>query len=124
MDERNRRTRPYALKAGDGWTYRFGVDFVVKSSEIQGGSGASFLEYVTRKGEEPPSHTHRTEDEMFYVLEVNITFHCGEESFDLNPGGFIFLPRGLKHGYTISSDEQVSCAAAIDGAGMPLKRFP
>ena len=70
-------------------------------------SGAAVLEYVTRKGEEPSSHTHKTEDEMFYVLEGSITFHCGEATFDLEQGGFIFLPAGIQHGYTIRSEEPV-----------------
>lgn len=107
MNPSHNRNRPYALEAGEGWTYRYGVDFVVKSSEIQAGSGAAFLEYVTRKGEEPSSHTHTTEDEMFYVLEGEVTFHCGKETFEVHPGGFIFLPRGIQHGYTIRSDEPV-----------------
>lgn len=98
MDGHNHRLRPYALKAGEGWIYRFGIDFTVKASEVQAGSGATFLEYVTKQGEEPGDHTHRTEDEIFYVLEGAITFRCGEESFDLEKGGFIFLPRGIRHG--------------------------
>jgi quercetin dioxygenase-like cupin family protein len=99
--------RPYVLKPGEGWTYRFGIDFTVKASEIQEGRGAAVFEYETRKGEEPPSHTHTTEDEMFYVLEGAITFQCGEETFDLEKGGFIFLPRGIKHGYTIRNEDPV-----------------
>jgi len=98
------RNRPYALKGGEGWVYRYGIDFTVKAGEIQGGSGAAFLEYQTRKGEEPPDHTHETEDEMFYVLEGAVTFQCGGESFDLEQGGFIFLPHGIEHGYTIRGD--------------------
>ena len=78
--------RPYALKAGEGWIYRFGIDFTLKAGEVRPGSGAAFLEYVTRKGEEPARHTHETEDEMFYVLEGAITFRCGEETFDLEKG--------------------------------------
>lgn len=107
MDQLNRPIRPYALKAGEGWTYRFGVDFTVKVSEIQEGSGVAFLEYVTRKGEEPPSHIHNTEDEMFYVLEGAVTFRCGEETFDVVKGGFIFLPHGIEHSYTIHSQDPV-----------------
>ena len=91
MDGPGNRTRPYALKAGEGWTYRFGVDFTVKAGEVQDGSGAALLEYVTRQGEEPEDHTHRSEDEMFYVLEGAITFRCGDATFDLEQGGFIFL---------------------------------
>lgn len=107
MDQSNQRLRPYALKAGEGWTYQFGINFTVKSSEVQPGSGAAILEYVTQQGEEPEDHTHPTEDEMFYVLAGAITFRCGEESFDLEPGGFIFLPRGIQHGYTIRSEVPV-----------------
>jgi len=69
MDQPGNRMRPYALKAGEGWIYRFGIDFTVKAGEVQEGRGAAILEYVTRQGEEPPGHTHGTEDEMFYVLE-------------------------------------------------------
>lgn len=69
MNQHSNRSQPYALKENEGWTYRFGIDFTVKSSEVQAGSGAAILTYVTRQGEEPPDHTHATEDEMFYVLE-------------------------------------------------------
>lgn len=101
------RTQPYTLKAGEGWIYRFGIDFTVKVSEIQNGSGVAVLEYVTQQGEEPPDHTHQTEDEIFYVLAGAITFRCARQSFDLEQGGSIFLPRGIEHGYTIRSTEPV-----------------
>lgn len=107
MDQNENQKQPYALKPGEGWTYRFGVDFTVKASEVREGSSAAFLEYVTCKGEEPDDHTHATEDEMFYVLEGSITFRCGGKTFDLGPGGFIFLPRGLQHGYTIHGEDPV-----------------
>jgi quercetin dioxygenase-like cupin family protein len=107
MNQPDSRMQPYALRAGEGWIYRFGIDFTVKASEARSGSGVAIFEYVTRKGEEPPDHTHRTEDEMFYVLEGSITFRCGEAIFDLEKGDFIFLPRGIKHGYTIDGEDPV-----------------
>lgn len=97
------RKRAYALQAGQGWTYRFGIDFTVKASEIRQGSGAAILEYTTKQGEEPPDHTHDSEDEMFYVLEGEITFRCGEERFEVKQGGFVFLPHGIEHGYRVQS---------------------
>lgn len=103
--------KPYALKAGEGWVYRFGIDFTVKASETRNGNGAAVLEYVTHNGEEPPSHTHPTEDEMFYVLEGAITFQCGENTFDLEKGGFIFLPAGIEHGYIIRGEDTVRLLA-------------
>jgi len=107
MSKTDRQIQPYALKAGEGWTYRFGIDFTVKASEVQHGNGAAFMEYVTRRGEEPPTHTHQTEDEMFYVLEGAIMFRCGETTFELERGDFIFLPSGIEHGYTIRSESPV-----------------
>jgi len=98
---------PYTLKAGEGWTYRYGIDMTVKLGELHAGRGAAFTEYTTRNGEKPPDHTHPTEDEIFYVLSGELTFHCGGQSFDVGTGGFIFLPQGVEHGYTIRSAEPV-----------------
>jgi quercetin dioxygenase-like cupin family protein len=101
------RNQPYTLKAGEGWTYRYGIDFTVKAGEVQEGSSMTFVEYTTRKGEEPPAHMHETENEIFYVLEGALTFHCGGESFEVEKGGFIYLPHGIEHGYTIHIDDPV-----------------
>ena len=101
------RTRPYALKAGEGWTYTYGIDFTVKSGEVGGGPRLAFVEYTTRTGEEPPDHTHATEDEIFYVLDGDVAFRCGADTFEVAGGGFIFLPRGIEHGYQIRSNGDV-----------------
>ena len=98
---------PYMLKSGEGWTYRYGIDHTVKAGEVQLGRGAAVMEYTTRQGEEPPDHTHATEDELFYVLSGALTFHCGGETFEVGAGGFMYLPQGIEHGYTIGNAEPV-----------------
>jgi len=100
-------THPYTLNPGAGWTYRYSIDFTVKAGEKGAGRGAAFMEYTTRKGEEPSPHSHPTEDEMFYILQGSVTFHCDGETFQLEQGGFIFLPQGSQHGYTIHNDDPV-----------------
>jgi quercetin dioxygenase-like cupin family protein len=99
--------RPYALKAGEGWTYSFGIDFTVKAGELGGGPRLAFVEYTTREGEEPPDHTHATEDEIFYVLEGELAVRCGDETFHVAAGGFIFLPCGIEHGYRIQTKSDI-----------------
>jgi quercetin dioxygenase-like cupin family protein len=99
--------KPYSLKRGEGAIHNLGIDFTVKAGERQTTNGAAVVEYVTRKGEEPGEHTHPTEDEMFYVLEGGLTFQCGDQHFDVEAGGFVFLPRGVQHGYTIRTDGAV-----------------
>ena len=81
--------RPYTLKAGEGWTCWYGIDFAVKAGELHPGRGAPFIEYTTRKREGPPDHSHPTEDEIFYVLNGELTFRYGGESFNVGDGGFI-----------------------------------
>ncbi len=105
--QRPQAREPYALGSAQGWTYRYGIDFTVKAGELESTNGAAFIEYTTRKGEEPEDHTHPTEDEMFYVLEGALAFRCGDQSFDVDEGGFVFLPQGIEHGYTIRSDGPV-----------------
>lgn len=105
------RGRPYALAAGQGWTYNFGIDFTVKAGERGKGGRLAFVEYTTRRGEEPPDHTHGTEDEIFYVLSGDLTFRCGGDSFELSDGGFVFLPRGIEHGYQIQGEREVRLLA-------------
>lgn len=109
--------RPYALNSGEGWTYRYDINFTVKAGELNPGRGAAFVEYTTRKGEEPPDHTHPTEDEIFYVLKGELTFRCGDETFDVGAGGFIYLPQGIQHGYTIRSEGPVRLLVVTFPAG-------
>ena len=103
----HKQIRPYALKAGEGWTYNYGIDFIVKAGELAGGPRLAFVEFTTRAGEEPPDHTHGTEDEIFYVLNGDLSVRCGAETFEVAEGGFIFLPRGIEHGYRIRSKSDV-----------------
>jgi len=94
---------PYALRAGEGWTYDFGPNFIVKAGELARGRRLAVVEYTTRAGEEPGDHTHETEDEIFYLVKGSLGFRCGGAEFELEDGGFMFLPRGIQHGYTIRS---------------------
>jgi mannose-6-phosphate isomerase-like protein (cupin superfamily) len=93
--------KPYVLKAGQGWLYRDGgVDFIVKAGEVGPGRRVAVLAYRTTE-DEFPGHTHRTEDEIFYVLQGSVTFNCGDDLLEAETGSFVFLPRGIKHGYRI-----------------------
>lgn len=98
----------YALPRDQGWTYDvFGLPFVVKAAERGSSHGAAVMEFVTAHGEEPGAHVHPTEDEMFYVLEGSVAFRCGDETFQVSTGGFVFLPRGVEHDYEIPEGDPV-----------------
>jgi hypothetical protein len=45
----------------------------------------ALIEMLARKGTEPPRHVHHREDEAFYVLEGEITFYIGDETYVATP---------------------------------------
>lgn len=42
-------------------------------------------------------HVHEEEDESLYLTDGEITVSVGDNSYDLKPGSFIFLPRNVPH---------------------------
>jgi quercetin dioxygenase-like cupin family protein len=69
-------------------------------------SGPKFgaAEIVISPGEEPPLHIHKNEDEWFYMLDGEVSFHVGHETFRGQPGSFVLFPRGIAHTFTVESN--------------------
>lgn len=57
-----------------------------------------------RKGGEPPAHFHRHEDETFYILEGEISFHIGNKKFTAKAGELAFAPREVPHHFSLQTD--------------------
>jgi quercetin dioxygenase-like cupin family protein len=95
---------PYTLNDGEGSSYLwYNFLFTMKAGPSETGAFA-VMDFATRKGEEPPEHVHEGEDELFYILDGNLTFTCGDKSLDVGPRGFVFLPRDIPHSFAIHSD--------------------
>jgi mannose-6-phosphate isomerase-like protein (cupin superfamily) len=45
----------------------------------------------------PPPHVHKNSDELFYLLQGELEFVSGEESFVANVGDAVYLPKGMVH---------------------------
>src|SRR4249920_1216840 len=92
---------PYALSAGDGkpmaW---FGSTITLKASSPELG----VTEVLIHPGEEPPLHVHKNEDEWFYMLDGEVTFHVGGEDLSGRGGAFVSFPRGIPHTFTVESN--------------------
>ena len=91
-------TQPYHLAAGQGepmsW---FTAQFQLKASDAQIG----LMELKGSPGVEPPMHVHRNEDEWYYLLDGEVTFHVGKEKYEGGPGSLVFLPRAVPHTFSI-----------------------
>ncbi|MEM9655986.1 MAG: cupin domain-containing protein [Actinomycetota bacterium] len=76
-----------------------------KVSADDSGGALTAMEFVGPKGFGPPLHRHDVEDELFYVVEGEVWFGCGDADGVHQAGATIWLPRGHAHTFQIRSDE-------------------
>jgi mannose-6-phosphate isomerase-like protein (cupin superfamily) len=69
----------------------------------------------------PARHLHTREDEGLYVLDGVLTAEVGEQRFEVGPGAFLWMPRGLPHTFANLGDEPVRGIGLINPSG--LERF-
>jgi quercetin dioxygenase-like cupin family protein len=77
----------------------------IKATGDQTGGAYALFDFVVPPAGALPLHVHRDEDETVYVLEGAVTVFCGDERFAAKPGTFVFLPRGVPHGYRSDGDD-------------------
>jgi len=70
----------------------------------QSAGALSAVETTIPAGLEPPVHVHERDDELFYVLEGELTVICGGRELRAGPGGVAFLPRGVPHGFRVETE--------------------
>jgi len=86
-----------------GWYNGTLVTFLLTGEDTQG--QFALLEMLGRNGSAPPPHIHHREDEIFYVLEGELTVRVGDRVLKATPGMTVFLPRNVPHSFTIDSEE-------------------
>jgi quercetin dioxygenase-like cupin family protein len=64
----------------------------------------SLIEAYSTPGMEPPMHVHQNEDELFYILDGELTAFCGVRTIKAKRGDSVFLPRRIPHTFRIESE--------------------
>jgi quercetin dioxygenase-like cupin family protein len=70
---------------------------------IHTGEGISMVESLAPAGDSPPLHIHHTEDELFHVLDGELTLHVGDGERRLGAGDTAVAPKGVAHTYRVDS---------------------
>jgi quercetin dioxygenase-like cupin family protein len=97
-------SRTFGLGGGEGEArWWLGGLSTIKATGKQTGGQYTLVEIREPQGVEVPLHVHHSEDEAFYVLEGEMTFYVGDETYKAGPGSFVFGPRDIPHTYTIDS---------------------
>jgi quercetin dioxygenase-like cupin family protein len=91
---------PFVSKPGQGERIAFmGQVSLVRARGDQTGGLLSLTETRTPAGNGPPPHVHEREDEMFFVLDGELSVTIGDETTTATTGAFVFAPRGVPHAY-------------------------
>ena len=78
------------------------MTFLATSEDTHG--QFALIEAVGRRGSDAPPHIHHREDEIFYILEGEVVVSVGDRTIKGTPGTMIFLPRDVRHSFTIESE--------------------
>jgi quercetin dioxygenase-like cupin family protein len=75
--------------------------------------------FDVRQGEAPPYHKHLHEDEIFMLIGGTALVLYDDQQYELAEGGVVFLPKGVPHGYRITSSTAdllvINTPAGIEG---------
>ncbi len=66
-------------------------------------------------------HIHHRETEAFYVLDGEVEFLKGEHTVRAGVGEFVFIPKGMVHGFTNAGQEVARCLAIVTPGGLHEK---
>ena len=94
--------RCFVVAPGEGRLIDLGdFEMRVKADSDSTGGVVSVLEASEPAGFGPPVHVHDDADEAFYVLEGEYLMSLDGSEFRCPAGSFIFIPRGVPHGFTV-----------------------
>jgi quercetin dioxygenase-like cupin family protein len=84
--------------AGTGPTTWFGDAIYTFKATCENTNGSlTFAEASVPPGGGPPPHIHPTRDEAFFIMNGDIEFLNGQDTFLAGDGSFVFIPRGTRH---------------------------
>jgi len=78
---------------------------IIRVSAQSGDDQLSVVEQRARKGWSPPLHLHRTQDEIFQVLEGEFRIQLADQEHHLKAGEFLLIPKGVPHTSIVESSE-------------------
>ena len=81
----------------------------VRVSTSAGQDGISVLEHRMPYGSSAPLHLHRTEDELFHILEGEYRVKVQDQERRVGPGTILLAPKGVPHTYRVESAQGGRC---------------
>jgi mannose-6-phosphate isomerase-like protein (cupin superfamily) len=87
----------------------------IRVSTSTGQDGLSVLEHRMPYGSSAPFHLHRTEDELFQILEGEYRVKVQDQEQRVGPGTILLAPKGVPHTYRVESAQGGRCLTITVG---------
>ena len=81
----------------------------IRVAASAGQDGLSVLEHRMPYGSSAPLHLHRTEDELFHILEGEYRIKVADQEQRVGPGSVLLVPKGVPHTYRVESAQGGRC---------------
>ena len=127
MTEKTHDAVLHQVGSGPGtWAMGSLFEHLVRASDTDGRLGLSLV--TQPPGIATPLHRHTREAEGLFLLEGEITYRAGDETYRLVGGTSLYLPQGLPHAFRITGDRPArflaftvpgSLMGLYDDVGMP-----
>lgn len=75
----------------------------IRAGSEETGGLFTLLEHHGERGYMSPLHRHVKDEETFLVLDGELRVEVGDDTYAVGPGGLALLPRGLDHGFVVTS---------------------
>ena len=96
---------PTLIARGEGKHFHFLNNlFTAKLSSEETNGEMTVMEFHAPKNFGPPLHSHDIEDELFYVIDGDVWFSCGDVEAVHTTGAVVWLPRGRPHTFQVRSE--------------------
>ena len=118
-DTRLSAQRPVILEPNGGEHYHF-LDNLATVKVSGGDEGQlSVVEFLAPRGFGPPLHRHNDEDELFVILDGELSFRTGDLERRGASGTMALLPRAVPHSFQVLSEEARFINVTGAGSGPP-----
>jgi mannose-6-phosphate isomerase-like protein (cupin superfamily) len=98
--------RAFKIEAPEAPSYQMmGTLWRVLATGDETGGVVGALDERNAHGVCAPMHVHDDADEIFYVLDGNLTFIIGEQRVEAAAGAFVYLPRFVHDAFNCNSTE-------------------
>ncbi|EIY5082333.1 MULTISPECIES: cupin domain-containing protein [Klebsiella/Raoultella group] len=110
--------QPFIIRDNEGVPLWLNNDtYTIKLDKGNTGGSISIIQGFVGPGGGPIWHLHEDADEIFYVLDGQLTVRAGENIFQANPGDFVYVPKGIYHQFRNNSIKPIKILLMFSPAG-------